>query len=86
MTATPTRRGELTGATGPEGWAIFDPETDQVHLVNESARAIWELCDGSTTTREMASAIAELTGISLDQAIRDVDQTVENLESLGLVY
>jgi hypothetical protein len=79
------RRGELTGATGPDGWAIYDPDTDTAHLVNESARAIWELCDGATTPEEMASAIAELTSVGMDQARGDVEATLDRLLTLRLI-
>ena len=79
------RRGDLTGATGPDGWAIYDPETDTSHLVNESARAIWELCDGETTPEEMASAISELTSVGLEQARSDVEATLDRLLTLGLI-
>jgi PqqD family protein of HPr-rel-A system len=80
----PTRHGKLTGRTR-DGWAVYHPETDEVHMLNESAKAIWELCDGSTTTSEMASAISEVTGIGLDQAVADVDEAVTSLAALGLV-
>ena len=79
------RRGELTGATGPDGWAIYDPETDTAHFVNESARAIWELCDGLTTPSEMAEALSELTGLELGQALKEVEVTLSALATNQLV-
>jgi PqqD family protein of HPr-rel-A system len=75
----------LTGATGPDGWAVYDPATESVHFLNESARAIWELCDGATTIEEMASAVSELTGLTPEDAHRDVSVAVERLRALGLV-
>ena len=85
MSANPERKGELTGATGPEGWAIYDASTGAVHYLNDSARAIWELCDGKTTIEEMAEAISELTGITAEEARNDVVTTVDSLLGLGLV-
>lgn len=85
MTAQPTRHGEITGEAGPDGWAVYDPDTDKVHLLNESAKAIWELCDGNTTTSEMAAAISEITGLDLERAMADVEETIDRLGSLGLV-
>ena len=84
MSANPQRKGELTGATGPEGWAIYDASTSAVHFLNDSARAIWELCDGKTTIEEMAKAISELTGLSAADAKSDVTATIKSLCSLGL--
>lgn len=81
----PRRRGELSGQATPNGWAVYEPETDSVHLLNETARAIWELCDGDTSPEEMAQAIAELTDVDLDQAQRDVERTLSELRALKLV-
>jgi PqqD family protein of HPr-rel-A system len=85
MSANPKRKGEMTGATGPEGWAIYDASTSAVHFLNDSARAIWELCDGKTTIEEMALAISSLTGITTAEARSDVAKTVDRLRCLGLV-
>ena len=85
MSLKPKRSGEMTGATGPEGWAIYNPSTGDVHFLNDSARAIWELCDGETSVSEMAEAISELTGIPKEEAARDVSETIERLLDLGLV-
>lgn len=85
MTDKPRRLGELTGEAGQDGWAVYDPASDEVHLLNQSAKAIWELCDGKTTTSEMSEAISEVTGLDLDMAIADVDETINRLRSLGLV-
>ena len=85
MRGHPRRNGDLTGATGPEGWAIYDPDTDTAHFVNESARAIWELCDGQTSIEEMASAVEELTGQPYSEALQNVLETIEILREADLV-
>lgn len=68
-----------------DGWTVYEPQTDSLHVLNDSARAIWELCDGQTSPREMADAIAELTGLNLEEAERDVETTLGRLHVLGLV-
>jgi len=78
-------RGELSGATGPDGWAIYDPDTDTAHFVNESARAIWELCDGETSPDEMASALEALTGQAHSEALQNVLETIEMLRAADLL-
>ena len=85
MTDYPTRRGEILGASQSGGWTVYDKDTDSLHVLNDSARAIWELCDGSTGPDAMSRAISELTGLPLDAAARDVGATLKQLKLLGLV-
>lgn len=81
----PTRRGELVQSETSEGWTIYEPDSDSLHVLNDSARAIWELCDGTTSSKEMAEAISLLTGIDVGQANADVEAALTNLSSIGLV-
>jgi len=85
MTSYPLRRGEVFREAGPEGTAIYEVDSDGLHVLNASALAIWELCDGQTTIDEMATAIAELTGLEIEVAATEVAATVDILSQLGLV-
>lgn len=85
MTDYPTRRGELLGASESGGWNVYDNTTDSLHVLNDSARAIWELCDGTTNPDEMASAISELAGLNHEEARDDVRLALGELRELGLV-
>ncbi len=85
MSNHPQRRGELIQSASSEGWTVYVPETDSLHVLNDSARAIWELCDGNTNASEMADAISELTGLSTEHAERDVSSTLEQLRQLDLI-
>jgi pyrroloquinoline quinone biosynthesis protein D len=53
--------------------------------LNETALAIWDLCDGSTTVAEMVVAVVELTGIDADQVTADVVRVVDEYTRLGIV-
>ena len=55
------------------------------HVVNPTARAIWELCDGTTTVDELVSVICQLFDVSRTTAAADVRQVIEELEHAGLV-
>lgn len=85
MTEYPRRRGEVVQSAGEDGWTIYEPETDSLHVLNTSAKAIWDLCDGQTSAEEMANAVAELTGLPEDSARLDVDLTLERLKESGLL-
>ena len=78
------REGVWLRTTGEEN-AVFDPETGGLHLLNETARAIWELCDGDTTPEEMVKAICELSGLHPDVVTEDVSRTLLEFEHLGIL-
>lgn len=64
---------------------LVEPSAGVTHLVNPTARAIWELCDGTTTVDELVSAICQLFDVSRATAAADVRQVIEELETAGLV-
>ncbi len=84
-TATPIRRGQAWVRRGSDDTAVFVPETGTLHLLNASALAIWELCNGSTTGREMAEAVAELTTLDIEAASADVAIALDELAREGLI-
>lgn len=65
--------------------AIYDPSTGAVHLLNETAQAIWDLCDGETTVVEMVDAICALTGMHRDIVVEDVDRILTEFGAAGLL-
>lgn len=85
MNSRPLRKGEIVQRGTDQTWAIYERESDSLHELNASARAIWELCDGETTPEEMAKALSELTGMELQEALGEVTRTIHTLKSSGLV-
>lgn len=54
--------------------------------VNESALALWELCDGETDAEEMIDAVTEASaGVEREQASRDVRTTLERLAAADAI-
>jgi hypothetical protein len=64
---------------------LSDADRGVVLVVNESAAALWELCDGVTTIEEMVTAICEVSAVSLDRARDDVGKTLAEFERAGLI-
>ena len=81
----PVRRGDVWVRREGNETAVFDPDTGQLHMLNASALAIWEACDGYTTLNEIISALIELTDLADEQATADVTRTVEDLRKGGLI-
>ena len=65
--------------------AVFDPVSKGLYMLNETARAIWELCDGDTTADEMVMAICEVSGLPPDVVAEDVHRTLSEFDRLGML-
>jgi hypothetical protein len=55
----------------------------EAHAINQSAAAVYELCDGKTSKSEMAAEIHRRTGLPADEEI--VDMALSELVETGLV-
>ena len=80
---TPQSVGEAWKRRSGDEIAVYHDES--LHMLNASALAIWELCDGSTVAAEMAKAIAEVTGMDVANADVDVRHALDDLYGIGLI-
>jgi hypothetical protein len=64
---------------------LVDRVNDQTLELNTIARAIWELCDGRTTTDELGHAISQVFEVPPDRARDDVEQVVAEFAAAGVV-
>ena len=64
---------------------VVGADDTAVVAVNDSAAAIWDLCDGKTAVDEMVAAICEMSSLPLGQVTADVEATVKMFEQSGLV-
>lgn len=67
-----------------DGLVIYQEETDRVHHLNQTAAAVFYLCDGSRDIDELTSAIGELFGVT-EGARTAVLGSLEQLEKEKLV-
>ncbi len=81
----PLRREGVTLRRSGDEIILYDPAEDRVHFVNETAAAIWELCDGETEEDEMIVAICQLTGMLPDIVREDVDRLLAEFTVAGLI-
>ena len=59
------------------------PATLEAHALNQSAAAVFDLCDGKTSKSEMAAEIQRRIGLPADEEI--VDLALSELVETGLV-
>jgi Coenzyme PQQ synthesis protein D (PqqD) len=80
------RRDGADGVELDDNVALYDTASQLLIMLNSSAAAIWERCDGATTLDEMVSELSEAHGGDDAGVIaEDVRLTVRKLAELGLV-
>lgn len=89
LAATPVVPRHRSGASLREEGSnavLEDRSNQQLHRLNPTALAIWELCDGDTTVPEMVAAVSDLfAAASVEQLQRDVVGVLRQLTTAGLV-
>lgn len=74
----PRRREGLSERPLPDELVLYDPETDKAYLLNRSAAAIWDLCDGERSLPELAVELAGNAAPNED-LLREVASAVARL-------
>jgi len=68
--------------TGP---SLVDADGVRLCVLNETALALWELCDGGTAPDEIVDAVRIACGLARQVAESDVSRTLRELTDAGLV-
>jgi len=65
---------------------LYDLISREIHVLNATAAAIFQLCDGSRTSEEIAKLLAEtFDGVEYVQAYEDVKRALDMLRAKQLV-
>ena len=83
--ARPARNPGITLRRSAGEIMLYDETADRVHMLNATAAAIWELCDGQTDEPEMVAAICQLTGLPVEVIEEDVSRLLAEFAKAGLV-
>lgn len=79
------RRDEVSMTISGEEALLVDERTGSVHVVNQTAGRIWELCDGEPTLEQVAARLAEFYGIDSSEVRDDVEAMLVTFRDLGIV-
>ena len=82
----PARRDGVWLRTTEDDVALLSTEGDRIVVLNDTALALWELCDGRTTVGEILSAIDELFAVDPEQAAWEVTEALEEFHRLGVIH
>ena len=79
------RRNGAAAVELDDNVALYDELGQLLILLNTSAAAVWERCDGATTLNAMVRELAAAHPADADVIEGDVRQTVGKLAELGLL-
>jgi len=68
-----------------EDISLYDPQTEQVTVLNGTASDVWRLADGSYTLQEITQLLASSYQVSPDSIAADVEKAVDELSEAGLI-
>jgi len=84
-TTFPTQSDGIHVQRDEAGSKLYDADGRQVCVLNESALALWELCDGATAPEEMVDAVRIACGLAREEAEADIARTLQALTEAGIV-
>jgi len=70
----------------PDGFFVYDPASENVHVLNAPMRFIWETCDGTKTVAEIVAEVSEAAQLSVEDAAKDVYHILLSLSANGLIH
>ena len=65
-------------------YGLLNPITKKLHRINETGRFIWEACGKPKSSAELASMVSEHFHISMETALRDVDEFLDRMITFKL--
>ncbi len=83
--ARPRQMPDITASDLDDELVLYNLRTDQVHVLNATAAAIWELCDGSLSVREIAAVLADACQVPLARVEPDVQNMLAEFHQAGLI-
>lgn len=86
-TPGPRAREDVVFRSVAGDWVLYDPGTQDLHVLNATAAAVWSCCDGTLSpegiARELADALDDAP--SVEEVRGDVDRTLDRFRSAGLL-
>ncbi len=75
----PRRRGEFPSRQAGQDLVLYDSERGRLHVLNPTASAIWDLCDGLHSLDEMAGTLARSFEMSPQaDLVQDVKSIIDS--------
>src|SRR4051812_49858266 len=86
MAATKPRISDDVTVCEIDGEAVaYDPAGHRFHYMNHAAALVLDLCDGESTVKQMAEAIADVYEMPEDEVERQVRRVIRDLHGSQLL-
>lgn len=70
MGEKPLRKEGVKAQAAGEEWLLHDSRKGDVHVINGTAKFVWDLCDGEKTMTDMEAAVRMSYDVPADEDIR----------------
>ena len=64
--------------------SLYDPHTEQVVVLNQTASDVWRLSDGESDVEEIVRLLAAAYGVESDLIRDEIESTVHSFREQGL--
>ena len=83
----PRARDDVVFRSVSGDWVLYDPRSQDLHVLNVTAAAVWSFCDGSSTPDAIARELAErLDDAPAPEVVRrDVETALARFRADGLL-
>ncbi|MDI9584483.1 MAG: PqqD family protein [Acidobacteriota bacterium] len=85
MMDKPVRRKDLLGRQVADEWMIYDASGKAVHVLNETARFVWDRCDGEHGVDDIVTEAVALYEISETEAREDILECLASFAELSIL-
>jgi hypothetical protein len=65
--------------------SLYDPEAEEVLVLNQTASDVWRLCDGSETLDQIVKLLARAYGVEPSEIHGEVVETVKGFRERKLL-
>ena len=85
-TARFQRRSDVLDRACLDGFVLYDPAGERIHLLNEAARFVWQRCEAGTTLAEIVAEASGSADLPLETAAAHVRDALRLLLDRGLLH
>jgi hypothetical protein len=70
----------------PDGALIYNPDTDQIRVLNQTGFFVWQLCDGSHDMQSLVAGVRDsFDEVPDDNVSGQVEDFVNEMVSVGFI-
>ncbi|GAC1323745.1 MAG: hypothetical protein NVSMB2_21570 [Chloroflexota bacterium] len=81
----PLRSAQVSCSAIDDHLLLFDARTERGYILNTTASAIWQMCDGAKTRADIHDEFAASVGLPSRDIRADVDQLITDLHQNRLL-